>query len=559
MISYFVMEVALESSIPTYSGGLGVLAGDTIQSFADLETPAVCVSILWKKGYVLQSLTTKGIQTDFDQTWNPAKYMKKLDLDIVIPIFDKDVYLNAWVYSVTGLTGKTVPVYFLDPDRKENPPEIRNLCSKLYVSEGKDRLIQEIILGIGGYELLKALNLPIKTYHINESHSALLIFGLLKDLKDINKVRQKVVFATHTPVPAAFDEFPMKDVKDALSRYLKDTNIEDIYGESDKLNLSWLAIKGAIVTTAVSKKHKYVSEEIFTGYKLHYVTNGVHHVRWTSPYLRRLFSSYIEGWELDPSLLREALILPEKKFIEAHKNAKEDLIDFVNSNTSASFDLDSFTIGIARRMTAYKRNNLILKDPDRLIEIASQIGQIQIVFAGKAHPFDSDGKMIIKDIFDKASYIKSKTDKVRIAFIENYDIYKAKLILSGSDIWLNTPKRPLEACGTSGMKASLNGIPNLSVLDGWWLEGCIEGKNGWAIGERKPWQDTTLEEDDTKTLDDIYNKLSYDILPLYYNNYGDYVKIMKMAIATVGTYFNSHRMVYEYITKLYIKTVDGEE
>lgn len=553
MIAYFVMECAVEPYIPTYSGGLGVLAGDTLQSLADLKVPSVGITILWRKGYTSQHLTAHGVQTDFPQTWDPKRYLKPLDVKLKLRVDEKDIYLTAWKYDMIGISGHVVPVLFLDTNLKENPPEIRQIFDRLYVSQGKERMLQEIIFGIGGYEILKALNYHIMVYHINESHAAFLTIGLLKDLKDIEKVKNKVVFVTHTPVAAAFDKFPMSDVKEALKDYINDLDTEPLFNHDEEFNLSFISLKASRVVAAVSRKHKYVSENIFEGEKLEYVTNGVHHLRWISPYHKKLYTDFIRGWEEDPSLLRNVTNIPDQIFVEAHRKAKEDLIDLVNSQSKASFSDNCFTIGIARRMTAYKRNQMILKDIDRLIHIAEIFGGIQIVFSGKAHPLDGEGKGIIKEVFDAKEYAESKTNELKIAFIENYDMNKAKVLISGSDIWLNTPQRPLEASGTSGMKASLNGVPNFSVLDGWWIEGCMEDVNGWSIGKRTSWEDLEVEQEwDQEDINDLYNKLQYVILPAYYHNYGKYVSIMKMAVSTIATYFNSNRMVMEYITKLYL-------
>ena len=556
MIAYFVMECAVDSRIPTYSGGLGILAGDTVQSFADLEVPAVCVTLLWKNGFTGQKLSNEGLQIDSAQEWDIEKYMQPTNVKIKMPVGGKDVTITAFKYIVESTRGDNeIEVYFLTPDVPENDSETRKICDRLYIETGLTRLKQEIILGIGGYEMLKALNYKPFLYHINESHSALLIAGLMKDMDDLNRVKSRVVFTTHTPVPAAFDRFEMKDVKDMLSGYCGEKVFTDIYREEleekDELNLSWLAIKNAKNVVAVSRKHKFVSEHIFEGYKLKYVTNGIHHVKWASPHNKMLYAKYIAGWEEDPDLLRGASCIPDGDFVQAHILSKETLIEMINSETDSSFVTSDFTIAMAKRITHYKRNNLILSNPDKLIEIAEKKGNIQIIFAGKAHPADIDGLAMIKSINDTAKYISSKTKKVKIAFLENYNIHKANIILAGADLWLNNPTRPLEASGTSGMKASLNGVPNFSVLDGWWLEACMEGINGWGIGPRPAWTDLSYS-DDMHDLNDMYGKLEFNIMDLYYKNYSDYIKIMKMAVSSIAPHFNTHRMVSEYVTDLYL-------
>ena len=556
MIAYFVMECAVDSRIPTYSGGLGILAGDTLQSFADLDVPAVGITLLWKNGFIEQKLSNAGAQLDSVQEWDIEKYMQPVNAKIKIPLGDKDITIIAYKYTIESTKGDNeIDVYFLSPDCPENDDETRKICDRLYIEGGLTRLKQEIILGIGGYEMLKAIKFKPFLYHINESHSAFLIASLMKDINDLSRVKSRVVFTTHTPIPAAFDKFEMKDVASMLSRYCDKQVLYEIYQEkledNDELNLSWLAIKNAKNVVAVSRKHKFVSESIFEGYKIKYVTNGIHHVKWASPHHKMLYAKYLKGWEEDPDLLRGAACIPDSEFAQAHILSKEILIEMINSENDASFIPENFTIAMAKRVTHYKRNNLILTNPDKLIEIAERKGNIQIVFAGKAHPADPDGKFIIKSIHDSTQYILSKTKKIKIAFLENYNIHMANMILSGVDLWLNNPVRPLEASGTSGMKASLNGVPNFSVLDGWWLEACMEGINGWGIGPRPAWSDLSYSSD-MQDLNDIYGKLEFNILDLYYKNFADYLKIMKMAVSSIAPYFNTHRMVSEYVTELYL-------
>ncbi len=556
MIAYFVMECAVDSRIPTYSGGLGILAGDTLQSFADLEVPAVCITLLWKNGFTRQKLASDGTQLDSVQEWDVEKYMQFTNIKIKIPLGDKDITIAAYKYTIESTKGDNeIDAYFLTPDVPENDPETRKICDRLYIEGGLTRLKQEIILGVGGYEMLKAIKYKPFLYHINESHSAFLIASLMKDMNDLNRVKSRVVFTTHTPIPAAFDKFAMKDVASMLGRYCDKQVLYDIYQEkledNDELNLSWLAIKNAKNVVAVSRKHKFVSEQIFEGYRLKYVTNGIHHIKWASAHHKMLYTKYIKGWEDDPDLLRDVACIPDNEFAQAHILSKEALVEMVNSESDASFIPEDFTIAMAKRITHYKRNNLILSNPNKLIEVAENKGNIQIIFAGKAHPADPDGLAMIKSIHNASQYIASKTKKIKIAFLENYNIHKANIILAGVDLWLNNPVRPLEASGTSGMKASLNGVPNFSVLDGWWLEACMEGINGWGIGPRPAWTDLSYS-DDIQDLNDIYGKLEFNILDLYYKNFSDYLKIMKMAVSTIAPYFNTHRMVSEYVTDLYL-------
>ncbi len=550
MIAYFVMELGLEDRIPTYSGGLGILIGDTLYSFADLGISAVCITLLYKKGYTLQKITPHGMQLDFDALWDYKKILKPIDVEVEVYFGERKQKVRAWEYTITG-KGE-IKVIFLDADLPQNDPDIRKLNERLYFDDGLYRLRQEILLGIGGYRVLKALGYNIDVYHQNESHSALLVVELLRELKDVEKVRNKCVFTTHTPVETGHDKFPIDMVKEELKMY--DHINWDEEAIDGFLNLSAFALKYSCKTNAVSYKHMFVSQRIFQGintkYELDYVTNGVYHKRWIHPELKELFDEYIPGWDDYPILLNQVYRIPSELILKKHNKIKNELINYINKNTDAGFSDDVLTIGIARRITAYKRNNLILKDIDRLIYIAEHFGDVQIVFAGKAHPKDTTGKEMIADIISKIKTVKERTNKLKIAFLENYSIDMAKLLVSGCDVWLNNPRRPYEACGTSGMKAAMNGVINFSTWDGWWLEGGIEGINGWGIGPRPHWLDMS-ESNDEEDLEDIYGKLSYVILPMYYTNKDEWVKMMKNSIATVGPYFNTHRMVSEYISKIH--------
>ncbi len=556
MIAYFVMELAVEEEIPTYSGGLGVLAGDTLYSFADMDVPAVCVTLLYRKGYTLQKITPHGMQLDFDSPWDYKKKLKKLDLEIELYFGDRLQRITCWEYAIRSKS--EVKVLFLDGGLEGNDPEIRKLNEKLYFDDGIYRLRQEILLGIGGYRVLKALGYNVHVYHINESHSALLVLELLKELGSREKVREKCVFTTHTPVPAGHDKFPIDMVLGELKNYGYELNWEEEL-ENGHLNLSHLAMRYSGKVNAVSYKHLFVSSHIFPECSvgnpdglcdIEYVTNGVYHKRWVHEEIKELFNEYMIGWDESPILLQRAYEIPSELLLKRHNKVKSELINFINKQTDASFADDVLTIGIARRVTPYKRNDLILRDIDRLIHIAESFGELQLVFAGKAHPKDTAGKEMIKNIFEKMDLIKQRTKALKITFLENYDINLAKLLVAGCDVWLNNPKRPYEACGTSGMKAAINGVINFSTWDGWWLEGGIEGVNGWGIGPKPTWQDLS-ESKDEEDLEDIYGKLAYIILPTYYTRKDEWVRLMKNSIATVGPFFNTYRMVSEYISKVY--------
>ncbi|WP_448588594.1 alpha-glucan family phosphorylase [Thermocrinis sp.] len=546
MIAYFAMEIGLDDRIPTYSGGLGTLAGDTLYAYADIGVPAVGITLLYKKGYVSQRITPSGMQLDFDNPWDYKKILKPTNLQLDINFGGLVQKFTAWEYSIIGR--EEVKVFFLDASLPENDPEIRKLNDRLYYDDGVFRLRQEILLGIGGYRLLKALGYNISVYHINESHSAFLVVELIKELGSRKEVRKKCVFTTHTPVPAGHDRFPVDMVKQELKTY--DQMDWEKEAEEGFINLSNLSINYSEKVNAVSYKHMFVSSNIFPECKIDYVTNGVYHRRWINWEIQELLNDYIPGWEENPVLLGQVYNVPSELLLKAHMKIKSDLINLVNKLTDSSFSDDTLTICVARRVTAYKRNNLILSDLEKLKYIAEHKGDIQIIFAGKAHPKDGVGKEMIADIVNKSKKLKTMTRNVKVAFLENYSIDMAKLLVSGCDLWLNNPRRPYEASGTSGMKAGMNGVLNFSVWDGWWLEGGIEGVNGWGIGPKKRWDDLS-ESDDKEDLEDLYGKLAHIILPMFYNRQDEWVRMMKNSIATIGPYFNTYRMAYEYIGKIY--------
>ncbi|MEN3034152.1 MAG: alpha-glucan family phosphorylase [Aquificaceae bacterium] len=545
MIAYFVMEMGLEEGMPTYSGGLGVLAGDTMYSFADLGISAVGVSLLYKKGYVQQGITPTGIQLDFEDPWNFRRYLKPLDIYVDVPFGDRLQKVTAWEFRIEP----SVKVFFLDADIETNDDDVRKLNYRLYYEDGAYRLKQEILLGIGGYRILKALGYDIKYYHLNESHAAFLIVDLLSEFKDIQEVKKRCVFLTHTPLPAGHDKFPVRMVKEELKTFKHiDWDKEATGGE---LNLTHFALKYSGRVGAVSYKHFFVCKDMFPEREdFEYITNGVYHRRWVHPVMRDAFFEYIPGWEENPVLLSGAINIPSEIILRNHFKIKQELVNFVNKNSDASFSVDNLTICVARRVTPYKRNDLILKDLERLLAIAQSVGEIQLLFSGKAHPKDNPGKEIISNIINVRKSLKEHTKSLRIAFLENYSIKLSALLTAGCDVWLNNPRRPLEACGTSGMKAALNGVLNFSTWDGWWLEGGIEGFNGWGIGPKPKWADLSLS-DDNEDLKDLYGKLEYIIVPMYYQKREQWSQMMKNSIATVGVYFNGYRMVKEYISKLY--------
>ena len=556
-IAYFSMEIGLKNEIKTYSGGLGILAGDTIKSAADLRLPMVAVSLLYKKGYFKQELDPYGRQMELPDEWSPANFMTRLADRVTVGIESRDVQIAPWLYVVESATGGKLPVIYLDTDLPENAPQDREITLYLYGGDSTYRLKQEIVLGIGGTRILEQLGFEIKKYHMNEGHSSLLTVELLKRYKkniedvwderlvwDIEKVRGLCVFTTHTPVAAGHDRFPyelaekiLTDIEVIPMRVIKE------FSGPISLNMTLLGINLSNYINGVAKKHGEVSKGMFPGYEIHAITNGVHSYTWTCDSFKRLYDKYLPGWANEPEIFVRVGRIPDEEMWGAHMEAKKILIDFVNRQTHADMNYDTLTIGFARRATAYKRADMLLSDPERLARIGE--GRIQIIYAGKAHPKDEPGKDLIQRIVEIGERLK---DRVKIVFIQNYDMEKALKMISGVDVWLNTPLRPYEASGTSGMKATHNGVPNFSVLDGWWIEGHIENYTGWSIGPS-----SDVPADSARDADDLYHKLETVIIPTFYSDKKIWIRIMENAIGKNAYYFNTHRMMRLYVTEAYIR------
>jgi len=557
-IAYFSMEIGLSPNMPTYSGGLGVLAGDTIRSAADLGLPMVGVTLLHRKGYFFQRLDPSGWQTEEAVNWQVDDFLADTGARASVVLEGRTVQLRAWRRDVSGVSGSVVPVFFLDSDLPENSPADRSLTHFLYGGDLRDRLCQEVILGIGGVRMLRALGYAgIERYHMNEGHSALLTIELLRELReqdgrdysspeDLEAVHRQCVFTTHTPVPAGHDKFPL-DLVDQVLGDRKACGINDPICHEERLNMTYLALSLSHYVNGVAKKHGEISRHMFAEYQIDAITNGVHVPTWVSQPFRELFDRYISGWNEDSFSLRYALRIPDDEVWAAHLAAKRRLVEFVNREVNAGFDLDILTLGFARRAATYKRADLVFHDAERLRGIASRHGGLQLVFAGKAHPKDEEGKKLIQRVVGAS---RSLADDVAVTYLPNYDMELAELLTSGVDVWLNTPQRPLEASGTSGMKAALNGVPSLSVLDGWWIEGCIEGVTGWAIGTEDAPQDGA--SDWAGTAQSLYEKLEQAVAPLFYANRPAFVEVMRHAIALNGSFFNTQRMVAQYAARAYL-------
>jgi len=552
-VAYFSMEIALDSAIPTYSGGLGVLAGDTLRSAADLALPLVGISLLHRNGYFEQHLDASGNQSESPVQWNPEQVLEPVDVTTSVQIEGRTVRLRAWKYAVRGVTGHEIPVYLLDTQLPENDERDRRLTDSLYGGDSRYRLCQEIVLGMGGAGLLRALDVHEGLYHLNEGHSALLTLCLLEwqldgrqpfelDETDVEEVRRRVVFTTHTPVPAGHDRFPIEVVRQVLGEQHVALLEAARCVDAGELNMTHVALRLARFVNGVAMKHREVSQGMFPNFPVDAITNGVHAMTWTSPAFQRLFDRRIPEWRTDNLYLRYAVGIPLAEIRAAHAEAKKAMIAMIAERTGSVLDPKAFTIGFARRATPYKRADLVFADATRLAEIASSVGPIQIVFGGKAHPNDSGGKDLIRRIFSASA---SLAGSVNVVYVENYEMDVAARIVSGVDLWLNNPMKPLEASGTSGMKAALNGVPSLSVLDGWWIEGHVEGVTGWSIGGLDP------EGDQSKDANEIYLKLERVILPLYYGLPFAYAEVMRSAIALNGSFFNTQRMVEQYVRNAY--------
>jgi starch phosphorylase len=556
VVAYFSMEIALEPAIPTYAGGLGVLAGDTARAAADQGIPLVAVSLLYREGYFTQRLDASGWQTETPQSWPVADYLEELPERCQVELEGRTVLLRAWQYRVRGVGEQTVPVLLLDSDLPENAAWDRAITHRLYGGDEYYRLCQEVVLGIGGVRLLRALGFTgISRYHMNEGHAAMLVLELLDEQRRaagqsevtpdaVEAVRRQCVFTTHTPVAAGHDQFPMALVRRVLGAYALPLRLEPDLLHEGRLNMTYLALANSHYVNGVAKSHRETAQHMYAHYRIDSVTNGVHPATWMCPPLQGLFDRHIPGWRADNASLRYALSIPREAVWAAHLEAKQALLGHVQRVTGVHLDEACLTVGFARRATQYKRFELLFRDLERLRAMARAAGPLQLLFAGKAHPRDAPGKALIREVFAMRERLRGS---IELVYLENYDMATAQLMTGGCDLWLNTPRPPLEASGTSGMKAAMNGVPSLSVLDGWWIEGCIEGVTGWAIGARNG-AEPGSEAAEAALLCD---KLEQAVLPLYYQDRRGYLDVMRHTIALNGSFFNTERMLNQYVAKAY--------
>jgi len=562
-IAYFTMEIGLRNDIPTFSGGLGVLAGDTIKSASDLGLPVVVVTLLSRQGYFRQQIDATGRQHEHPVAWDPAAHMKLQGPLVRVQIEGRLVQIQAWRFDVEslGIPGVVVPVYFLDTDVEGNDPRDRGITDALYSGDDRHRLKQEVILGVGGVRMLDALGYAsLRKYHMNEGHAGLLTIELLRrtrrNIEDVwdeslvynrDEVRQLCVFTTHTPVDAGHDRFPWEMVDEVLEELVPRKLMREL-GGGDGLNMTLLGLNLSNYINGVAKKHGEVSQGMFPGYAIHAITNGVHSFTWTCREFKALYDRFLPGWANEPELFVRVGIIPDEQLWEAHQSAKRRLLGIVAERTGRLFSPDVLTFGFARRATAYKRADLLFSDLQRLRRIAG--GRLQVIYGGKAHPKDEPGKRLIENIH---RFARELGEEIPVVYLENYDMDLALDLVSGVDVWLNTPLRPREASGTSGMKAAHNGVLNFSVLDGWWIEGHIENFTGWAIGPEPTESSCRVENDGCQDADSLYEKLEQCVIPVYYDGRKTWIRMMQNAIGKNAYFFNTHRMMRRYVTDAYIR------
>ncbi len=554
-IAYFSMEIAAEPGIPTYSGGLGVLAGDMLRACADLEVPIVAVSLIHRAGYFRQALDPSGRQLELPSRWDPPAHLKRQEPTVAVPIGDRQVHLCAWRYDFVGQHGHVVPAFLLDSDLEPNLPADRRLTDSLYGGDPEYRLAQEVILGVGGVRMLEALGYrAVRAFHLNEGHAALVPIELLRQQADRGggwdpaPVRRRCVFTTHTPVPAGHDQFDWPLVERVL-KPLASREVLERFGGTDRLNLTLLALSFSHRVNGVAASHEQLSEHLVPGRDIRHVTNGVHSLSWTSEPFRALYDHHVPHWREDPSALRMVASVPRAEVWDAHQQAKAVLLEQVRRSTGQELRREVLTVGFARRSTDYKRPDLIFHDLARLER--SGAGRLQLLFAGKAHPHDEAGKALIQRIVELGARLGSR---LPVVFLPNYDLELARALVAGCDVWLNTPLRPLEASGTSGMKAAHNGVPSLSILDGWWVEGCVEGVTGWAIGtEANAHPPASRAEADGADAESLYQKLFEVVLPAWLGPREKWIDVMRSTVALNASYFNAHRMVQQYLTSAWLE------
>ena len=553
-IAYFSMEIGIRPEMHTYSGGLGILAGDAARSAADLGLPIVFVTLASRSGYLRQEIDAQGAQIDGPDPWNPEEYTRAVGVMVAVAIEGRTVWIRPWLYELKSPLGHQVPVILLDTNVTENDPRDRSITDRLYGGDEIDRIRQEIVLGIGGERVLRALGFAISTYHLNEGHAAFLALSLLLRYRRepvlaadeslasaIEQVREQCVFTTHTPVEAGHDRYDYGDIRRVLGDIIELERLKQLAG-ADRLNMTHLALSLSGYVNGVALRHAQTAQNMFPGYQVRAVTNGAHVPTWMHPKIAAVVQTRVPHLAQEPVGLLKADELASEPLWSAHQQAKAELIAEIKRRTGVAMRPDVALLGFARRMTGYKRPDLLFTDLERLCAINAR-HPFQVVMAGKAHPRDQEGKALIQAIH---GYIH-KVKPLAVAFLPNYDMSIAAKLVAGTDVWLNSPLPPMEASGTSGMKAAFNGVLNLSVLDGWWVEGWDEGVTGWSIGSDDNPPDAAAHAAD------LYDKLENTVLPLYYTDRPRWIWMMKQAIGKIGSVFNSQRMMRRYTTEAYVR------
>ncbi len=549
-IAYLSMGAYLESYLPTYSGGLEVLAGDILRSCADRRIPIIGIIQASSSGYFRQGIDENGWQQEVPVHWTPQKTLPRIPETVTINHHGRSLTVGAERYDITGSTGFKVPVYLLDTHFADNDESNWNITGMLYDADPGRRLAQENVLGQAGIKLMKRLGYEDFLIHMNEGHAALGPHQLMAgDGLSLSEVRSRSVFTTHTPVPAGHDVFDYTLAENVIGSGFLSGKIKELAGR-DNLNMTRLALFLSGYVNAVSRRHADVCRgmDIFSGQKIDYITNGIHPESWAVPPMMDFFDNYLPNWRFEPAVFERARnMISLDALVQAKEMAKRYLLGFLNSELNVAFDQDVFTIVWARRFTGYKRPLLLFRDLERLHKLAEKHGRIQVVFSGKAHPSDHHGKELIQQVI---RYSRELQNNLRCAFVPGYNTKIARRLLGGADVWLNTPRRPLEASGTSGMKAALNGCLNLSSYDGWVVEGCELAPGAiWLVGPQTKQivPESDREATDTTDAAAMYDNLE-ELIGLYYRNPGELVRRRAEAISLIA-YFNTDRCVREYADK----------
>lgn len=533
-VAYLTAEIGLRSDLPTYSGGLGVLAGDHVKAAADLGMPLTAVTLLYRHGYARQHLDG-GTQTETFPSFDPSSLLEETGHILEDELEGRTVRLRIWRHRCVGIGGNTVDVLFLDTDVEGNDPVDVALGHRLYGGPPGTRIRQEYLLGVCGLRALELVGIPFTTLHLNEGHCAFAPLELERQGWSRSRIARSTLFTTHTPVPAGHDRFGWDDVERTLGPLMPKDVREALHPEH--LSMSHLAAHYAGRMNGVSVLNAEVAHTMFEGRSIEGITNGVHHLTWTSDAMATLFDSNLPGWREDPQLLAQAVHRLSDDHLEgARAQARAALFSAIEHETGSKFDPARLTIGFARRFATYKRADLVFSDLDRLLE--AMRGKVQFVFSGKAHPDDQGGKALIERVIEAGQRLGHE---VPVAFLENYSMATGALMTSGVDVWLNTPIRPMEASGTSGMKAAMNGVPNCSILDGWWPEACDHGVNGWAIGHQEN------DRDDARDAKATLDVLIDEVLPAWEGPRRIWCDLMRHAIVA-SSRFSAQRMVQDYAT-----------